>query len=109
MNSNAVPCKLIGAGGGDDADLRAVALAVAGAVGVGCHVELAHCIDAEQLAAGAAGRDVDERSAGVFNAIEQEEIVLRAAAADGEHVADRRIGGADAAGALAGVVHGARG
>ena len=106
MNSNAVPWKSIGAGGGDDADLRAVALAVGGAVGVGDHVEFAHCVDAEQLAAGAAGRDVDERGAGVFDAVEEEEIVLRTAAADGEHVADGGVRGADAAGALAGVVDG---
>ena len=38
--------------------------------------------------------------------IEEEEIVLGAAAADGEHVSDRGVWGADAAGALAGVVDG---
>ena len=97
----------VGAGAGDDADLCAVALAVGGAVGVRDHVELAHGFNAEQLAAGAAGRDVDERSAGVFNAVEQEEVVLRSAAANGEHVADGRVGGTDTAGALGGVVHGA--
>ena len=39
-------------------------------------------------------------------AVEEVEIVLRAAAGDGEHVADGGVGSADAAGALRGVVHG---
>src|SRR6202035_1026177 len=51
--------QLIGAASGDDADLRALAFAEGGGVGVAGDVELAHGIDAEQLAAGAAGRDVD--------------------------------------------------
>ena len=92
--------------GGDDRDLRAVALAVAGAVGVGDDVEFAHRVDAEQLAAGAAGRDVDERGSGVLDSVEEEEIVLRAAAADGKHVAHRGVGGSGAARTLAGIVHG---
>ena len=74
--------QFVGAGCGDDADLRAVALAVAGAVGVGDHVELAHRIHAQQLAAGAARRHVDQRSAGVFDAVQQKQIVLRPASAD---------------------------
>ena len=80
--------QLIGARSGDDADLRAVAFAVGGAIGVGRHVELAHRIDAEQLAARSAGRHVDERRTGVFDAVQQKQIVLRAAAAHREHVAD---------------------
>ena len=47
--------ELVGARSGDDADLRAVALAVACAVGVGGDVELAHRIHAQQLAAGSSG------------------------------------------------------
>ena len=52
--------ELVRSAGGDDADLRALALAEGGGVGVAGDVELAHSIDAEKLAAGAAGRDVDE-------------------------------------------------
>ena len=62
--------------------------------------------DAEELAGGAAGGDVDQRRAGVLDAVEQVEIVLRAAAGDGEHVADGRVRSADRAGALRGVVDG---
>ena len=50
----------VGAAGGDDADLRALALAECGGVGVAGDVELAHGIDAEQLAAGATRRNIDE-------------------------------------------------
>ena len=98
--------ELVGAGGGDDGDLRAFALAVGGGVGVGDDVELADGVDAEELAGGAAGSDVDERGAGVLDAVEEEEIVLRAAAGDGEHVADGGVRCADRAGALRGVVDG---
>ena len=97
----------VGAAGGDDGDLRAVALAVGGGVGVGDDVELADAVDAEELAGGAAGGVVDERGSGVLDAVEEEEIVLRAAAGDGEHAADRGVGGAGAAAALVGVVDGA--
>src|SRR6202007_555573 len=78
--------QLIGAGTGNDADLRAIALAIGSAIRVGCYVEFAYRVDAEQLAAGAAGRDVDERCAGVLNTIQQEEIVLRAGASAGGRV-----------------------
>ena len=96
----------VGAGIGDDRDLRAIALAEAGTVSVGDDVELAYRVDAEQLAAGSAGRDVNKRSAGIFDSIEKEEIVLWATATDGKHVADRGVGGSDAARALGGVVDG---
>jgi hypothetical protein len=56
------------------------------------------------LPAGAAGSHVDERSAGVLDAVEQEEIVLRASAGDRKHVADRRVGSADPARPLIGVI-----
>ena len=61
--------QFVGARSRDDADLRAIALAVGGAIGVGRNVELAHSIDAEQLAAGSTGRYVDQRRTGVFDAI----------------------------------------
>ena len=76
------------AGCGDDGDLRAGALAVVSSVGVADDVEFAHGLDAKQLAAGAAGSDVDQRSAGVLDSVQQEEIVLRPASGDGKHVAD---------------------
>ena len=99
--------ELVGAAGGDDGDLRALALAVGGGVGVGDDVELADGVDAEELAGGAAGGDVDERGAGVLDAVEEEEIVLRAAAGDGEHVADGGVRGADCRRSAGGVVDGA--
>ncbi len=96
--------QLVGAGGGDDVDLRAGALAVLGAVGVAHDGEFAHGVHAEQLPADASRRVVDFRGAREFHAIEEVEILLRPAARGGEHVADHRIGGADAPGALRGVV-----
>ena len=51
--------QLIGTRGGDDAHLSAGPLAILDAIGVGDDVELADGIDAEQLAAGAAGSVVD--------------------------------------------------
>ena len=86
-----VTVELVGAGGGDDGDLRAIALAVGSGVGVGDDVEFANAVDAEELAGGAAGSDVDERCAGVLDAVEEEEIVLGATARDGEHVANRGV------------------
>ena len=96
--------EVVGAAGGDDGDLCALALAVGCGVGVGDDVELADGLYAEELAGGSAGADIDERCAGVLDSVEQVEVVLRAAAGDGEHVADGRVGGADGAGALRGVV-----
>ena len=72
----------VGAGGGHDAHLRAVALAVAGAVGVCHHVELAYRIHSQQLAAGAARRHVDQRCACVLNAVQQKQIILWTPPAD---------------------------
>ena len=54
---------------------------------------------------GPAGGGVDQRGAGVLDAIEQEEIVLRAAAGDREHAAHRGVRRPHAAGTLVGVVH----
>jgi hypothetical protein len=96
----------VGAAGGDDGDLGALALAVGGGVGVGDDVELADGVDAEELAGGAARGDVDERGSGVLDAVEEVEIVLGAAAGDGEHVAYRGVRCADGTAALGGVVDG---
>src|SRR6185312_4317780 len=101
-----VAVDVVCAGHGDDADLRSSALAVVCSVGIGDDVEFAHGIHAEKLTAGASGCDVDKRCSGVFNAVQEEEIVLRAAAGDGKHVAHRRVGCAGTAGALGGVVDG---
>src|ERR1700676_637909 len=85
FENGAVP--LIGAGLRDDGDLAAGALAVLGAVGIALHVEFADGFDAEKLAAGAAGLHIVFCGAGVFDAVEQEEILLRALTADGKIVA----------------------
>ena len=95
------------AGGRHDGNLCALALAVTCRVGIRDDVELADGIDAKELARGSAGSDVDQRSPRVLHSVEQEEIVLRAAARDDEHVADRRIRCAYRTGTLGGVVHGA--
>ena len=97
--------KLVRAVRGDDIDLRAGTFAVFGSVGVFHHGEFAHGVNAEKLAAEAAGRVVDFRCAGEFDAIEQEEIFLRAAAGDGKHVANDGVRRADSAGSLRRVVH----
>ena len=67
----------VGPRSGDDGDLCAGPLAVRCGVGVGDDVELAHRLYAEQLAAGPARRYVDQRRAGVLDAVQQVEIVLR--------------------------------
>ena len=92
--------ELVGSRAGDDDDLRAGALAVLGSVGVAQDVEFLDGLDAEQLLAGAAGLHVVLRGSGELDAIEQEEILLRAVAGDGEIVAGGGVGDADAAGLL---------
>src|SRR5712692_11586455 len=91
----AVP--LIAAGLRDDDDLTAGMLAEFGAIGIALHVEFANGVHAEQHAAGAAGLHVVFRSAGVFDAVEQKQILLRAIAGDGEIVGGGGIGDAGAA------------
>jgi hypothetical protein len=76
------------AAGSNDTDLCALAFAESGGVRVAGDIEFAHRVNAEQLAAGTAGSDIDKRRAGVLDAIEQEEIVLRAPSGNGEHIAD---------------------
>ena len=56
-------------GGGNNGNLGAVPLAVCGRVSVGHDIELSNRIDPEKLAAGAAGSDVDKRSARIFDAV----------------------------------------
>ncbi len=79
--------QLIGPGLRDCADLRAGAFSVLGAVGVGEDVEFADGVDAEQIAADAAGRDGELAGAGVFDAVQQEQILVAAAAFDGKRIA----------------------
>ncbi len=93
-----------GAGLGDDQHLRAGPLAVFGAVGIGEQVEFAHRVDAQQLLAGAAGLHVVFRRAGEFDAVQQEQILLRPVARHHEIVAGGGIGNADAAGLFPGEV-----
>ena len=98
----------VGSGGGRDGDLCAGSLAIFGSIGIGHHVEFADGVDAEELPTGAAGGVVNDRGSGVFDAVQQEEIFLGAAARDGEHIADGGVGGADASGAAVGVIDDAR-
>ncbi len=71
-----------------------------GAVIVALDIEFAHGIHAEELAAGSAGSHVVFCGAGEFDAVEQEEILLRAIAVDGEIVGGGGVGDAGAAGFL---------
>ena len=100
--------QLIGARCGNDAHLSARPLAVLRSVGVRHHVEFAHRVHSQQLAARASRRNVDERSAGELDAIQQKEILLRTPPRYREHVAERRIGSSHAAGPARSVVHDAR-
>ncbi len=95
----------IGSGGRHDRDLRSLAFAIAGRVGIGHDVELAHRIHAQQLAARAARSDIDQRSARVLHSVEQVEIVLGPASGDRKHTADRRVRRSDRTAALGRVVH----
>ena len=71
---------------GHDPYLPARPLAVFGAVGVAQHVEFPHRIDAQQLLAGSSGLHVVFRRAGVLDAIQQKQILLRPIAGDREIV-----------------------
>ncbi len=89
----------VGSGAGDDADLRSGALSIFGGVGIGEDIELADSVDPQQFTARATGRDGELARAGVFDAIQQEQIVSGAPSRYGERVA--------VAGAGVGALHGA--
>src|SRR3569833_1073485 len=80
---------LIGSTCGHDADLGTGALSICRAIGVRDYVELAHCVNAQQLTARSAGGDVGERGSCVLNSVEEEVIILWATAGDRELVAHR--------------------
>src|SRR5260370_20899526 len=65
-------------------------------------------VPAQQLPTRPSRRVVDLRSSREFDIIKKKEILLRAAARDGKHVAENGVGGSNAAGALRGVVDDAR-
>ena len=100
--------EIIRSGGGDDGYLRALALAVGGGVGIRDDVEFPDSFDAQELAGCSPRRNVDQRCARVLDAVEQVEIVLRAASRDSEHVANRRVRCAYRAATLCSVVDGRR-
>ena len=89
---------------GHDDHLAAGPFAVFGAVGVAQDVEFTHGIHAQQLLAGASRLHVVLGSARVLDAIEQEEILLRPIARDGEVVSGRGVGYPDSAGLLRGEI-----
>ena len=96
--------ELVGSAGRDDADLSTGALAVLGSVGIGDNVEFAYSVHAQKLSAGSARRQIDLRCARVFDSVEEEQILLRSAPGDGEHVSHRGIGSSHAARACRGII-----
>ena len=68
----------IRAGLGHDRDLRPRPLPVFGPIRVREHIELTHRVDSQQVAAHAARSDRKLARPGVFNAIQQEQVVHRA-------------------------------
>ncbi len=84
----------------DDDNLAAGMLAEFGAIGVALHIKFAHGVHAEQHAAGAAGLHIVFGGAGILNAIEEKEILLRAIALDGKIIASGGIRDAGATGLL---------
>ncbi len=97
--------QLVRAGGGDDIDLGAGAFPVFGAVGVLDDGEFPHRVHAQKLPARPSRCVVDLRRAGEFHAVQEVEILLRAAARNRKHIADDRVRRADAAGPLRRVVN----
>ena len=99
---------LTSATGRDDADLRSRALSELGTISVLHDCKFPNRVHAQQLPARPSRGVVDLGRSREFDIIEEKEIFLRAAARDGKHVAEDRVGGSDAAGALRGVVDDAR-
>ena len=100
--------ELVGATGRDDADLRSGALSILGAISVLHDCKFPDRVHAQQLPARPSRRVVDLGRSREFDIIEEKEIFLRAAARDGKHAAENRVGGSHAAGSLRGVVDDAR-
>src|ERR1700686_5425012 len=100
--------KVVGSVRGDNVDLSARTFSVLSAVGVLYHSKFTYGVDAQKLTACSSGGVVDFGSAGKFHAIQQEEVLLRAAAGNGKHVADHGIRSSDAPGTLRGVVDDSR-
>src|SRR5580704_4869839 len=100
--------KFVRAVRGDNVDLRSRPLPVFGAVGVLYYRKFTHGIHSQELSAYSTRRVVDLGCAGEFNSIQQEEIFLRPAAGDGEHVSDNGVRSANSSGALGCVVDDSR-
>ena len=77
----------ISAGLRDYADLRTGAFAVFGGIGVGEDIEFADRVDAQQFSADAAGGDAELAGAGVFDAVEEDDVIGGAASGHRERVA----------------------
>jgi len=103
FEDGAVP--LIGAGLREDYNLAAGMFAEFGAVRVSLHVEFADGVHAEQHAAGATGLHIVFGGAGVLDAVEEKEILLRAVTLDGKVIAGGGIGNAGAARFLRGEIY----
>ena len=91
--------------GGHDTHLSPRTLPILRAVSVGNYVEFTNGVDTEQLAAGAAWRQVDFGGACIFDPVQQEQILLRLSTGNREHIADSRVRRPNASGALRGVIH----
>ena len=92
--------ELVAARAGGDNDLASRALAELGAVRVALDVEFADGVNAEEHAAAAARLHVVFGGAGVFDAVQQENILLGTIARDGEIVGGGGVRDAGAAGLL---------
>src|SRR6266571_1315195 len=78
--------KLVGSGLGDDANLCPGAFAVFGGIGIAEDVEFSHGVDPQQLPAHASWRHRDGAGSGVFDSVQQEDVLVRLSAAHGKIV-----------------------
>src|SRR5579859_1329521 len=97
--------QLVASGPRDDENLGAGTFAKFRAVRIALDVEFAHSVDAQQHAAGSSGRHVVFGGTGEFHAVEEELILLRAVAGDGEIVGSRGVRDTRAAGFLRSEIH----
>src|SRR5947208_912749 len=83
--------QIVIAGGRNDRNLSARPLPIVRSISVAYCIEFPHRLHSQQLTARAARRDVDKRSSGVFNAVQQKQVVLRTPPGDRKHVSHRGV------------------
>ncbi len=79
-NSKTVPCNRVGSGLSHHITCAPESFAILRGIGVREDVELAHCIDPQELPAHPAGRNRELAGSRVFNAVHEEDILGWAAA-----------------------------